>query len=378
MLKRNASISLIIILLFVVGCNGQPDKTGDRKVEMKTERGNNTAGSAQVRGGGFKADKYKQIFEKTDIFPTKFFMSSGYVDLTLNGDLVIKSIKVNQQVGGVRWPQNNDDLTVVEFKNKQLKEALAAAVTHEKTYSRQPELKLGHPTKTGGGRGPVKAKYSVPVNDVLALNGIKLMKTDGDFWLAWPQEKGKDRWYDLLGGQTLRDKLLKKCKKAYQSGAPENSEVSKLNERGKKKAKVIEVYDGDTFKARLVGDRGKKITVRINGINCPESKRNDKCEEDDFWGYMDCSKQIPYGKRASRIAENWLKGKYVTLSSGKSKPLKEGEYGRTIAYVQLPSGDDYGLKMIKNGYCRDTSKSFSHPRGSLYQQNQAPLKPLDN
>lgn len=139
---------------------------------------------------------------------------------------------------------------------------------------------------------------------------------------------------------------------------------------------ISEIYDGDTIKVNLT-DKDKSVVVRILGMDCPESSRNEKCQEDGERGWMDCEEQIPLGKRATRVAKDLLAGDTVTLKSGTNEGFKTGSYGRALAYVHMPDGTDFGLEMVKRGQCRDFSHAFDHPRMETYQKHNRPIKPLD-
>jgi endonuclease YncB( thermonuclease family) len=137
---------------------------------------------------------------------------------------------------------------------------------------------------------------------------------------------------------------------------------------------VTEVYDGDTFKVALK-EADKSVVVRIRGIDCPESKRNEKCQEDaEDW--MGCEEQIPLGKRATRKARSMVAGDTVILESGEDGGFETDPYDRILAYVRMADGRDYGLTMVKNRQCRDFSDDFEHPRMDRYKQHETSVKPL--
>lgn len=126
------------------------------------------------------------------------------------------------------------------------------------------------------------------------------------------------------------------------------------------KAYVEKVIDGDTLKVR-VGEH--RYSLRIQGIDCPESKPNAKCKRD-----VDnaCEAQIPKGRDASKFAAKLVKQKTVTLeaTSGEGE-LDHGRYGRPLAYVRLDDGRDFGLEMVKHG-CADYGWKYPHPRSAQY------------
>ncbi|MEQ7005693.1 thermonuclease family protein [Actinopolymorpha sp. B17G11] len=96
---------------------------------------------------------------------------------------------------------------------------------------------------------------------------------------------------------------------------------------------VVAVVDGDTIK---VDDDGTVITVRVIGLDTPETKdpRTD----------VQC-----YGPQASARAHRLLDGVFVRLESDPRQDLKD-KYGRTLAYVWLPDGQLFEEQMIAGGY----------------------------
>ncbi|MDF1564660.1 MAG: thermonuclease family protein [Deltaproteobacteria bacterium] len=130
-------------------------------------------------------------------------------------------------------------------------------------------------------------------------------------------------------------------------------------------AYVDKVLDGDTIKVRAGGE---KLTIRVLGIDCPESKRNRKCKADK----TGCAWQIPWGMKAAKRAAALLKHQQVTLEcEGK---CGAGRFGRPLRYVRLPDGRDFGQVMIEEGFCADYGWKYPHPRGRAYRRAQAPVQ----
>ena len=155
--------------------------------------------------------------------------------------------------------------------------------------------------------------------------------------------------------------------------SPESSNLR--SKKNKAAGSVEKVYDGDTVKVRL--KNGKRVVIRILGIDCPESKENDKCHQDEERGWLSCEEQIPLGQRAGEVARNLLLGDTVTLRSGTSKGFKQDVYDRRLAYIHMGNNTDFGLEMIRRGQCRDFSHRFEHPRMEQYQAENQPVKPLE-
>ncbi len=97
---------------------------------------------------------------------------------------------------------------------------------------------------------------------------------------------------------------------------------------------VLRVIDGDTI---VVDSNGLKITVRLIGIDTPETKHPTKPVQ-------------YYGKEASRFTDNLLKGEKVYLV-GDTEGDKIDKYGRTLAHVyRAPDGLFVNAEIIRQGY----------------------------
>jgi endonuclease YncB( thermonuclease family) len=103
-------------------------------------------------------------------------------------------------------------------------------------------------------------------------------------------------------------------------------------------ARITSVVDGDTVKVRLRS--GRRLTVRLIGIDTPETKRPGVAVE--------CG-----GRAASthmrRIAFKRGRGRAVTLVSDPSQDAKD-RYGRTLAYVDARGSGDLGRRMLRAGW----------------------------
>ena len=99
--------------------------------------------------------------------------------------------------------------------------------------------------------------------------------------------------------------------------------------------KVLAVVDGDTIKVRI---NGEKVTVRIIGVDTPETK--------------DPRKPVQrFGKEASAFTADLLEGEKVYLEPDQGKDLKEDCFGRTLAHVWRASDKLLvALKIIREGY----------------------------
>lgn len=155
----------------------------------------------------------------------------------------------------------------------------------------------------------------------------------------------------------------------------ENDTETKKTNYETRKATVIRVYDGDTFKVRL-HDNGVQVPLRIKGIDCPETSREtDKCWDNTDRVDLPCPKQIPLGKKITRISRKRAEGQVIRLESYDG--FKRDQHNRMLAYVRLSDGNDYGYRMVKEGYCRAFGERFDHPRADKYLKHDEPLSPLE-
>jgi micrococcal nuclease len=124
---------------------------------------------------------------------------------------------------------------------------------------------------------------------------------------------------------------------------------------------IARVVDGDTI--ILAGP----LTVRVLGIDCPETHANAKCFRDEREGLGDCRANLPRGRRAAARARELLADGAVVLEPAKpGAQLARDRYGRTLAYVRMADGRDFGLVMVTEGLCSDFGWKYPHPRGAEY------------
>jgi endonuclease YncB( thermonuclease family) len=154
------------------------------------------------------------------------------------------------------------------------------------------------------------------------------------------------------------------------ASADESSEASDeetLQLEDGQKVYVDKVVDGDTLEVRVPAADGKRVDVRLLGIDCPESHKNPKCRRQGRSGGPGCAEQIPRGLKASRAAADLVKHETVRLEAGEGGDLNRGHYGRILAYVRMEDGRDLGLTLIRQGLCRDYGHKYPHPRGDAYR-----------
>lgn len=114
---------------------------------------------------------------------------------------------------------------------------------------------------------------------------------------------------------------------------------------------VIHVVDGDTV--RLSDGR----TMRLAGIDCPESGHNTKCRRQ---GEGACAIEVIRGQAVKHEVSNMVAGSTAEV-------LGTEKYGRALGYVWLADGTDLGQWLVATGRCADWSTKYPHPRADLYK-----------
>jgi len=142
--------------------------------------------------------------------------------------------------------------------------------------------------------------------------------------------------------------------KVEKNFATQNSSENKPENKPEKLYKVWEVIDGDTIK---INYEGKKTSVRIVGINTPETNgpyRGKEC----------------FGEEASKKAKEILWGKNILVEFDSSQS-KWDRYGRLLGYILIDGKKDFGLEMIKTGYAyENTYKGKKYKNQKIYKDAQ--------
>jgi micrococcal nuclease len=94
---------------------------------------------------------------------------------------------------------------------------------------------------------------------------------------------------------------------------------------------VVDVVDGDTFRAVIDGE---KVRVRIMGINSPESGG---FREEEDWG-----------AEAKLYARKKLEGRTVHLFTDPGDPAYD-QYDRLLMHVVMENGMNYGVLAVAEG-----------------------------
>lgn len=112
-----------------------------------------------------------------------------------------------------------------------------------------------------------------------------------------------------------------------------------------KKAEVLYILDGDTIKVMY---EGRKQSVRLIGIDAPESKRNKKARRDSVRTSRDLETITAMGRRSRDYVRGLVtKGDEVTLEFDAER---RDRYRRLLAYVYLPDGRMLNDLIIRGGY----------------------------
>ena len=111
------------------------------------------------------------------------------------------------------------------------------------------------------------------------------------------------------------------------------------------KVELLTVVDGDTIKVRY---GGRKESVRLIGIDSPESKKNSKAFKDSARSSRDINAIVAQG----RLARDYVRG---LVTKGDEVGLefdveKRDRYGRLLCYVYLSDGRMLNDLVIRNGY----------------------------
>lgn len=121
--------------------------------------------------------------------------------------------------------------------------------------------------------------------------------------------------------------------------------------------KVTRVIDGDTVEVE--SDSGEKKTVRLIGIDAPETNHPSKGKE--------C-----FGNEAKQELTDLILNKDVNLEYDDSQD-KEDKYGRTLAYIFL-DGTNINQYMIEEGYAYEYTYNKPYKYQIEFKQSQEDAK----
>jgi len=118
-------------------------------------------------------------------------------------------------------------------------------------------------------------------------------------------------------------------------------------------ATVVCVVDGDTFDVRIKD--GRTLRIRLWGVDCPESRENEKCMRK---GSDSCQSEVQRGKKTKELTKKLLAGGKVTLR-GRFANIKH----RKQAYVEV-GGKDLGKTLIGTCQCEE---KYDHSKKPEYR-----------
>ncbi len=114
--------------------------------------------------------------------------------------------------------------------------------------------------------------------------------------------------------------------------------------QAEKKLIISEVFviDGDTIAAKL---DGRKIKVRLIGIDAPESSENDRASKQAGWWGCSIREVNNAGARAKRELSALISGNQIELQYDRETT---DQYGRTLGYL-FAKGHLVNAELLKSG-----------------------------
>ena len=108
---------------------------------------------------------------------------------------------------------------------------------------------------------------------------------------------------------------------------------------------VTRVVDGDTLKVFYLGS---EESIRLIGIDTPESRVNKKTKRDAERSGQDIDTIIAMGKRATEYVKSLVEpGDLITIEFDAQE---RDRYGRLLCYVYLSNGKMLNEEIVKAGY----------------------------
>lgn len=123
-------------------------------------------------------------------------------------------------------------------------------------------------------------------------------------------------------------------------------------------ARVLSVVDGDTLK---VNYRGRYETIRLIGIDAPESMRNEKARDDARRTKTNLRALTSQGKVAAKFVKTLVKPRHPIQIELDVET--RDKYGRLLAYVYLSDGKMLNEEILKAGYANPYAP-FAKPQVS--------------
>jgi micrococcal nuclease len=111
--------------------------------------------------------------------------------------------------------------------------------------------------------------------------------------------------------------------------------------------KVTRIIDGDTI---YCSDNGRRLDIRLIGIDAPESRANPKTYRDAERTGESVKAIEMMGKKSKAFVKSKLPN--GTLVKLEYDVQKRDKYGRTLAYVYLPDGTMLNEVIVREGYAQ--------------------------
>lgn len=124
-------------------------------------------------------------------------------------------------------------------------------------------------------------------------------------------------------------------------------------------ATITRIVDGDTLK---INYKGKEESVRLIGVDTPESKANKKAKKDSARTGRDVETITAMGKASANFMRSLVKpGDVVRVEFDVQARDK---YGRLLSYIYLPNGKMLNEEIVKAGY----ATIMTYPPNVKYQE----------
>ncbi|MBU0515687.1 MAG: thermonuclease family protein [Proteobacteria bacterium] len=111
-------------------------------------------------------------------------------------------------------------------------------------------------------------------------------------------------------------------------------------------ARVSWVVDGDTLE---VNHRGRRVLVRLMGVDCPESRSSSKLTRQARRTGVSARLIRRWGQRATGFTRRLAAGRRVRLRFDRIGDRRD-RYQRLLAYVVLPDGRVLNTELVRRGY----------------------------
>ncbi|TCK05153.1 thermonuclease family protein [Phorcysia thermohydrogeniphila] len=114
--------------------------------------------------------------------------------------------------------------------------------------------------------------------------------------------------------------------------------------------KFLYVIDGDTIKILF---NGKRTSVRLLGIDTPESRKNRRAYYQARKNHLDVETIVKLGKEARKHLKELLadyEEVCLVYDENNAQTKHRDRYGRILAYVFTPDGEFINKAMLEDGY----------------------------